>query len=107
MTKEKYVGRFTEIIDQTGLVELESYEGDGEWKTHIFPQRIFEGHVEIELGNVAVAEASSFSHFTTMRGRAPTPKERQYIKQRSAEAKAEMMKDLKEIEGAFSPPDSL
>lgn len=95
--REKYVGRFTEIIDRTGLVELESYEGDGNWETNIFPQRIFEGHVDIELGNIAVAEARGFGHFLTMRGRAPTDKEYQYIKQRHAEADARIQKRLDDL----------
>lgn len=104
--KVTIVGHIVEIIDETGLVEIEEPKGNDDWKSHTVPQSMIEGHAKIELGEHVAVEVRDYGTFAVGNARPLTKKEKQYLRQRFARADAELQETLDELEdnGIFDEP---
>lgn len=102
--KVTVVGHIVEVIDKTGLVEIEEPAGSiDNWKSHVVPQSMIEGHVKIEIGEYVAVEVRDYGSFAVGNARPLTEKEDQYLRQRFAKANAELQEKMDELEesGAF------
>jgi len=101
--KTVVVGHITEIINETGLVEIEEPDGNDGWKTHTVPKSMIEGYVKMELGEHVAVEVRDYGKFAVGNARPLTKKEEQYLRQRFARADAEIQKTLEELEDFDEP----